>query len=813
MIVVDAPSAVDAAGPVIAVAAPVEGSAAEAEAAVVLTETLLVPVVLSSAAAVVLASEAAAAVMVQQQHIMETKQGTENAETDDDASDDNNDSSLLKILTSLRVELDDDDIPGSIENLKVLYRALMLHSSSSTGSVGACKNGNARSPGFFTAKEDEAGSSSLTWSRGGTAYACYEMLDLSPLDRFRVPIPSRAFAAQCCALIQGIFGLRLAWKQQGGATTLITNPACSCIGEWDFSGKRHVVLETLTNQAMEQLMIQEASECISQTLLPDAASVEAWNQTYSAEKCTSSTSSNNNNIEMNHHHHRQLLNYNAQTPVKLLRTRDEYIACMVKYCMAAKHTIQISTCYLHSHDPAQRYLLLDVLPYVIRNHGVTVQVLVDLLTIEGAIVKSGFTNATKQPVTAQQQQTLRTKIRPDDDHITVDSFLKHLPTTAPPQSEASRQKIHSPVDFLQQLLQVAAQVEEEQKQTGGGAGGSYQIQWWCARDAQYKYRIKNHCKCTVIDHQVSIIGGSNVAPTLEAATSDLDVLLAGPVAKDVARAMELQWNAMDRTGGCRDRKSTTTTAVATTAASACVSKECPLSEVENTMDAEGSTKNSRVLQELMGEEKWADRDSRVAIICSLPSSRGEDAILRVVLGAIADARQSVVMCMGHCNIPAPMTRAFRDATKRGVSVQVLVNSMYSCDLRGGQRDLFLSLRDLLNLAPEVEVYVTAPCGENNGDSTLFMKGQPPFLHAKYVVFDGRFTAVGSWNVWPRGSFYELEHEALIHSTAIASEILVKFQEEKNATAIRLTPEMCEPGAGFCPTGCAICKGFGPFYQE
>ena len=335
-----------------------------------------------------------------------------------------------------------------------------------------------------------------------------------------------------------------------------------------------------------------------------------------------------------------------------------------------------------------------------------------------------------------------------------------------------------------------------------GNAGSYQIQWWCARDAQYKYRIKNHCKCTVIDHRVAIIGGSNVAPTLEAATSDLDVLLAGPVAKDVARTMELQWNAMDRS---RLEQKSTGTAATATAAAACGSKNCLFSAVENTMDVAVSTKNNRLLEQLIDDEKWADRDSRVAIIRSLPSSQGDDAILRV-----AEARHSVVMCMGHCNIPMPMTRAFRDATKRGVSVQVLVNSMYSCDLRGGQRDLFLSLRNLLNVAPEVEVYATALCGGNSGDS--IMKGQPPFLHAKYVVFDGRFTAVGSWNVWSRGSFYELEHEALIHSTEIASEILVKFEEEKNATAIRLTPEMCEPGAGFCPIGCAICKGFGPFYQ-
>jgi len=90
--------------------------------------------------------------------------------------------------------------------------------------------------------------------------------------------------------------------------------------------------------------------------------------------------------------------------------------------------------------------------------------------------------------------------------------------------------------------------------------------------------------------------------------------------------------------------------------------------------------------------------------------------------------------------------------------------------------------------------------------------RPTFVHAKYVTIDGHWNAVGSWNVWMRGSFYEIEHEALIESEVIAKALEEKFEFDKASTAMRLdTPDQCEPGKGFCPVGCALCRGFGPFF--
>ena len=169
--------------------------------------------------------------------------------------------------------------------------------------------------------------------------------------------------------------------------------------------------------------------------------------------------------------------------------------------------------------------------------------------------------------------------------------------------------------------------------------------------------------------------------------------------------------------------------------------------------------------------------------------------------------------------------------KRG-RFSLSVNSLFSCDLRVNQRDLFRSIQDLLTVAPGVEVYTTAlrshrtktkrsslvqSVGEEKKEESPSPAGSkeeegsdaPPFLHSKYTVVEHKWTAVGSWNVWTRSAFYEIEHELLIESEAVAAKLEEKFEKEKEATSILLTrPEEC---AYWCPTGCKLCMPFGPFY--
>jgi len=361
-------------------------------------------------------------------------------------------------------------------------------------------------------------------------------------------------------------------------------------------------------------------------------------------------------------------------------------------------------------------------------------------------------------------------------------------------SENARAHPASPLAFIQKVLDTAAAIPDD----------NFQVRWWCARDAQDGYRVKNHAKCATFDAKeeggVALIGGSNVVPTLESGDSDCDLAVSGPVAKKIGETFDYLWSSLDTT---------------------CTSHHCNAPIHEHFAVAPTSEGNSQGRLSLMSHQKWLDDKATVALVRSEPCSSGEDAVLRHVLGAIATANKSVLMCMGHCNFPMSVARALGEVTRRGVTVKLLVNSLYSSDLRVNQRDMFLSLKDLLSVAPDVEVWATAlpskrrqqmPMPDHDGNDRD--NHAPPFLHSKYTVVDSKWVAVGSWNVWARSAFHEIEHELLVQSETVAAALEAKFEKERNATTVRVfRAEECVPGAGWCPAGCQLCLPYGPFYVD
>jgi phosphatidylserine/phosphatidylglycerophosphate/cardiolipin synthase-like enzyme len=385
--------------------------------------------------------------------------------------------------------------------------------------------------------------------------------------------------------------------------------------------------------------------------------------------------------------------------------------------------------------------------------------------MESAMVKSGFENKDTHKTTNVAEDRTGT--------VTSTSFLKFLPPSAPDYAATER---ITPLVFLQTLLDTAALYGEQ-----------YQVRWWCARDATHGYRVKNHSKSIVVDGQVAIMGGSNLAPQLNAATTEVDLILTGPVARDVSASTAALWKAASAAPPAN-----------TVSLSA---KESWVPLPKNGDDKAVETPLASRLQRFVEEEAWADDNCHVAIVRSQPSQTGEDDIFRVILGAMHTATKSITMCFGHSGYPRVVAEALALASARNVRCQIIVNSYYSNDLRGGQRDLFISLRDILEIAPKTEIYVTAP---KNGAG-------PPFLHSKYIVIDSKWSACGSFNLWTRSSFFEIEHEAMIESEIIAKQLEEKFECEKETFTIPLaTPE---DALRFMPDECCICPGFGPFFKE
>ncbi|CAB9516249.1 Phospholipase D Transphosphatidylase [Seminavis robusta] len=571
-----------------------------------------------------------------------------------------------------------------------------------------------RAPGFFLSKPN----GNLTGWKRSTTIPCYDALCLQQHGRSSLPLPNATFLVQCLRFVQE------ALEQRHTATT----DSCSCFNKYGFH--EGSVAKNIVNLALEQLMILQPT-----LVLNESIHVTEWNEKYNHNA--------NDEITLQETIH-------PDTRVRLLRHRDDYAQAAVETCLAATRSIILTTCYLFGSDPFVRYLLLDVLPYCVRHHGVTVRIMVDLMTMEAAMVQSAFA----------VDDACHNNNGPTGD-VTETSFFQRLGGDAP---AAQNKTPANMVEFLQTLLALQSE--------------SYQVRWWCAKDANREYRIKNHSKGIIVDGQVAIMGGSNVCPTMAAAKTEIDMVVCGSVVREIAYSTEELWRAMEQ-------------------------EDSLVSEFQ-----EPSSPLSTRLQRVLDKQEWnTTQDCDAHFLRSNPSSDGEDCILRAVLQAIEKAQTSVHMCFGHANFPIPVCELLRRATDRGVVVKVLVNSMYSCDLRGGQQDLFRSIQTLLQMAPKVQVYSTFLVEhQEEGQATK----KPPFIHAKYVTIDGHWSAVGSWNLWHRAAFYEIEHELFVpNSRVLAQELVRKFDDDQaNACVLVPTPEAC---GLFLPKGCVLCRGFGPFY--
>lgn len=296
--------------------------------------------------------------------------------------------------------------------------------------------------------------------------------------------------------------------------------------------------------------------------------------------------------------------------------------------------------------------------------------------------------------------------------------------------------------------------------------------------------MKNHGKCHIFDGNDKngkvIAGGSNVAP--RPGSLDTDFVIQGEIAGMYLSLFDSMWAAM-------------TPNVGDIAGSILVDeekKECE-DELLNACD-KGQWESNTETDIIAGHK------SKILFLPSTPCSSGEDVILRCVLGAINGASESIYMCMGHFNVPECVAQAFRAATDRGVKVYVISNSIHSCDLKTGQMDLIRSLKRMLTVAPEVQLFVASV-----KDGKV-----PPFLHSKYLVVDSKWACSGSWNMWMRAAFYEMEAEIFVQSESFAADLEEKFTTECEKFCIPVkTVDECNQ---FLPKGCAICEGFGPFFD-
>jgi hypothetical protein len=190
------------------------------------------------------------------------------------------------------------------------------------------------------------------------------------------------------------------------------------------------------------------------------------------------------------------------------------------------------------------------------------------MTIESAVIRSRFaptktTGISKVPPTTTSAPT----------RITADSFLQHVCLTALPRiwNWRAGKTLRRPWPFWTSYIYIGISLVSCKSRTLPDSLVG------CARDPARKYRVKNHSKS-----QVAIFGSSNLAPALQAATSDLDAIVMGPAAAS-----------LDGHGKTRGM---------------CISSAIGRKKEEEPSACSSSSR----LAQAIASEPWADTNSRVA---------------------------------------------------------------------------------------------------------------------------------------------------------------------------------------------------------
>ncbi len=135
--------------------------------------------------------------------------------------------------------------------------------------------------------------------------------------------------------------------------------------------------------------------------------------------------------------------------------------------------------------------------------------------------------------------------------------------------------------------------------------------------------------------------------------------------------------------------------------------------------------------------------------------------------AINEARDSINIINPYFTLLPSVTKALRNAIKRGVKVE-----------------LMLSAKSDIPLTPDCAFYQAHKMMKQGAEVWLY---QPGFHHSKIMMVDGRFCTVGSTNLDSRSLRYDYEENAVIIDHNTTQELDDMFNRDKQES-IRLTPE-------------------------
>jgi putative cardiolipin synthase len=275
-----------------------------------------------------------------------------------------------------------------------------------------------------------------------------------------------------------------------------------------------------------------------------------------------------------------------------------------------------------------------------------------------------------------------------------------------------------------------------------------------------------HNKVMVVDGQVGIVGGRNLADEYfgldpGANFRDMELIVGGPVVDELTDAFDRYWN---------DHWSFPIGDISHVVIAP------PRASVGDGISAPPAETSSEQAEAWRALVAGAHR-GRVRLLVDDPPQRNPDDRAEQpvqVAGALYDildgANREIVIVSAYL-IPTPtLTATLRAATERGVRITMLTNSINSNNHISAYAAYRRHVAELVSLGAMVHElrvdaeirprYIFPPVGRKNLG-----------LHAKYLVIDGRQVFIGSSNLDPRSLRINTEIGLLVTDAGLAQRVL------------------------------------------
>jgi len=304
-----------------------------------------------------------------------------------------------------------------------------------------------------------------------------------------------------------------------------------------------------------------------------------------------------------------------------------------------------------------------------------------------------------------------------------------------------------------------------------------------------------HNKQMIADNRLAIIGGRNIGDEYFGLNDafnfhDLDVLGAGPVAREASTVFDRYWNA--------DFVRNPPPLQSKTAASGIKAAALEMSDAgrKALMEVKADRRGGRLLS---GERSWDAElqalparllpgTGRVAADPAARDERTRNRMPQAIHQLMMSAKQEVLITNAYIIPDEGFIEDLKTLTARGVKIRILTNSLSSHDVPAVNSHYEAWRIPLLKLGIELHELRSDAAIQGSLVDTAPVRGEFVGLHVKAMVVDRQRAFVGSMNLDPRSEVFNSEMGVVIDSPELAAQLarnMARDMSGANSWRVRL----------------------------